>query len=532
MSISLKIKGNKRGNEGVGADLVSIGTPFPVIDQQYNGAGTVTDFIIVRHLADKSVYTIMTKNVTPCDSQRQGTLLISASVPTGKHVIGLFNMLLELSGFYKSNYMSYDGKMYHFTSRPEQTEGFDAILSKYTVAGFPYHPVKMKDDSNAVAYLYMTPAQISELLEDPMRDEFSQFGQVVLVPVADPSIQQSTISVPSKNIRQYKIYVNGRRSPQIVSDPTKLISISIPETASNYAASVRFTLGDARSSKLKGIVADDFNQIIYVNLETQKKEVAVKDTQQQNGDSKYKRDKITLLTTTGAVAIIIALALCYIFGAFGNSPTEAQQKENQKEKIENDLTDGGKPNDATEESRGNNDDFEEFAKSVPKEGDGNNSTGNNTEAEKIKSEKENKTGNNESEKPESKQQPDQGQTDPQLLEAYNAAIRQLASAKFTYDDLESYKKLKTRSELGEDRISKITRAISLHENAITVLSDTKCSVDDYKKAVSDNAETTKRTLPELSKKLREISSISNEDIETYRLDFSNRHKRKGQQPVY
>lgn len=98
MGISLKIKGNKRSNEGIGVDLVSIGdNRFPVIDAQYPGTKNATDFIVVRHLHDKSIYTIVCKNVTPCDSNREGTLYISVAVPVKEHVDGLFNMLIEPS---------------------------------------------------------------------------------------------------------------------------------------------------------------------------------------------------------------------------------------------------------------------------------------------------------------------------------------------------------------------------------------------------------------------------------------------------
>lgn len=540
MSVSIKIKGNKRGNDGVGVDLISTGSPFPVIDQQYSGTGSVSDFIIIRHLPDKSVYTIMTKNVTPCDSQRQGTLIISVAVPTGEHVSGLFNMLLELSGFYKSNYMTYDGKLYHFTSRLEQAEGFEAIASKYKIAAYPFQPVKMNADSNAIAYLYMTPAQIAELLEDPMREEFSRFGQVVLVPVADPASQPSTISVSSRNIRSYKIFVNGRRTPQMVSDPSKVISITIPETASHNAASTRFTLNDARSSRFKGIVADDYNQIIYVNLEPSKKDPIAKEISQpsiDNRDRSRKKKKIIPVIACVAAIMAIALAICYFLGVFDsdNGQTAIGKDDKQAEKITsvNDNHDETDKNQSTGESLGDSGDFEDFAKSLPKEEE---KADQKPDAEKIKADKETKVDKNDKTGPSPKngtpEKKNPEQIDAQLLQTYNSAITQLTSAVFTYSDFEGYKALTSHTELGEDRLSKLNRAIALHESTILALDNDRCEIDDYKKFISDEIGKTKSSLPKLAQKLRELSSKNDEDLETYRLDFINRHKRKGQQKVY
>lgn len=270
--LSLKIKGNKHGNEGIGPDLLAIGDDrFPVLDFQYPQTGTITDFIVVRHLPNKSVYTFVTKNVTPCDSNRAGTLLISVAIPAGERVDSLFNLLIELSSCYKQQYMAFDGTNYHFLDAPENPEPFEEIISRHKIEKYPYRTIVTSDDLNSVAYIFMTPAQIAALLDDPMRPEFAKFGQIVLAPMANPASMPSTISVPTRIWRNYKIVVNGRQSPQIVSDPKKPVAITIPETDNTEAASLTFTIEQVRAGEVEGAVADDIAQVINITLTPEKK---------------------------------------------------------------------------------------------------------------------------------------------------------------------------------------------------------------------------------------------------------------------
>lgn len=344
MSISLKIKGNKRGNEGVGVDLVAIGDPrFPVIDQQYPGVGSTTDFIVARHLIDKSVYTIVTKNVTPCDSNRAGVMMVSLAIPAGEHVVGLFNLLIELSGFYKSNYMTYDGSTYHFTADIETADAFADILSRYQVVKYPYRHVKMTDEPNSVAYLYLKPAEIAEILDDPMRDEFAGYGQVVMVPVADPAAFKSTFPITPAIVRAYRIFVNGRQTAQTVSDPAKPISITIPENKDYEAASVRFTLGDARQGLVDCVVADDIAQVIHVKLQPKKKVTPVVADPKRPEPKPVARKRKTapaMIAIYAALAVAAVALVCWLLGVFGGQPKQLDTVEETIENLEENLIPG------------------------------------------------------------------------------------------------------------------------------------------------------------------------------------------------
>ncbi len=281
--LSLKIKGNKHGNEGIGPDLLAIGDDrFPVLDSQYPQTGSITDFIVVRHLPNKSVYTFVTKNVTPCDSNRPGTLLISVAIPSGERVDSLFNLLIELSSCYKQQYMAYDGTNYHFLDAPENPEPFEEIISRHPIEKYPYRTIVTSDDLNSVAYIFMTPAQIAALLDDPMRPEFAKFGQIVLAPMANPASMASTINVPTRIWRNYKVVVNGQQSSQIVSDPKKPVAITIPETDSTEAASLTFTIEQVRDGQIKGAMADDIAQVINITLVPEKKAITAVIAEEDN----------------------------------------------------------------------------------------------------------------------------------------------------------------------------------------------------------------------------------------------------------
>jgi len=362
MGISLKIQGNKRSNEGVGADLVSIGdNRFPVVDAQYPGTRGATDFIVVRHLHDKSIYTIVCKNVTPCDSNREGTLYISVAVPVKEHVDGLFNMLIELQNAYKGTCMTYDGAMYHFTARNDAPQTFEDIISRHKVTHYPYRPVVTADDMSAIAYLFMTPEQISDVLDDPMRGEFARFGQIVLVPVADPSQYVSTINVPAKIWRSYKIYVNGRQTGQTLADPNKTVTITLPETSSHESVSTTFSIAQARDTRLPGIAIDDEAQIIYLNMQPKAKEKPPMPVTDDPAPRNTPRNNKLFYVVIGLlVAVIAVLAYLLLFAPKDEAeknvdPTEKINSGENGDSIVNRLNE---PNDTISEGNGSTGDNE------------------------------------------------------------------------------------------------------------------------------------------------------------------------------
>lgn len=327
MAISLKIKGNKRANEGIGNDLVSLGdNRFPVIDAQYPGTKGATDFIVIRHLHDKSIYTIVCKNVTPCDSNREGTLYISVAVPVKEQVKGMFNLLVELQNAFKSNCMTYDGAKFHFVARNEADRPFEEIIARYTPEPYPYKAVMTSDDLTATAYLFMTPEQISDLLNDPMRGEFSRYGEIVLVPVTDPSQYVSTLNIPAKIWRSYKIFVNGRQTGQTIADPTKVITITLPETEKHEAISTTFSINQARESQVRGIAIDDEAQIIYLNMQPKEKPVTVVVPEIKASEDSKSKNKILPFIIAGLCGVLICVGVYFFVLAPQGKEKDAQEQ--------------------------------------------------------------------------------------------------------------------------------------------------------------------------------------------------------------
>lgn len=366
MAISLKVKGNKRTNEGIGNDLISIGdNRFPVTDAQYPGTKGATDFIVIRHLHDKSIYTIVCKNVTPCDSNREGTLYISVSVPVKEHVEGLFNMLIELQNAYKSTCMTYDGTMYHFMAREDAPQTFAEILSRHKVVRYPYKAVATSDDLSATAYLFMSPEQISDLLNDPMRGEFSRYGEIVLVPVADPSQYVSTINVPAKIWRSYKIYVNGRQTGQTLSDPNKTVTITLPETSSHESVAATFSISQARDTRMPGIAVDDEAQIIYLNMQPKPKPVIVTPKEDSHAGNNPGRKNRNLYIIVAAITVAVLAVLAYVLFL---APSDEKGKEPDKTEI-NKGGEDNKNGDDGKTGKGENTDDAEALENVDDTGD-------------------------------------------------------------------------------------------------------------------------------------------------------------------
>ena len=357
MAISLKIKGNKRTNEGIGNDLVSIGdNRFPVTDAQYPGTNGATDFIVMRHLPDKSIYTIVCKNVTPCDSNREGTLYISVCVPAKEQVEGLFNMLIELQNAYKSTCMTYDGTMYHFLARNDMPQPFEEIISRRHTVRYPYKTISTSSELSKIAYLFMTPEQISDLLTDPMRGEFGHYGEIVLIPVSDPTQYVSTMNIPSKIWRSYKITVNGRPTGQTLADPTKTVTITLPETKTHESVSTTFSLQQARESHMTGIKVDDEEQVIYLNMQPKLKQIPKPivipvPPQEPPATGIVKHKKLIYAIAAVALAVIVGVAVYMLFLAPANTVND-KSKNKDAEVIEAGADDQEKCSGNSEESNG------------------------------------------------------------------------------------------------------------------------------------------------------------------------------------
>ena len=357
MAISLKIKGNKRTNEGIGNDLVSIGdNRFPVTDAQYPGTNGATDFIVMRHLPDKSIYTIVSKNVTPCDSNREGTLYISVCVPAKEQVEGLFNMLIELQNAYKSTCMTYDGTMYHFLARNDMPQPFEEIISRRHTVRYPYKTISTSSELSKIAYLFMTPEQISDLLTDPMRGEFGHYGEIVLIPVSDPTQYVSTMNIPSKIWRSYKITVNGRPTGQTLADPTKTVTITLPETKTHESVSTTFSLQQARETHMTGIKVDDEEQVIYLNMQPKLKQIPKPivipvPPQEPPATGIVKHKKLIYAIAAVALAVIVGVAVYMLFLAPANTVND-KSKNKDAEVIEAGADDQEKGSGNSEESNG------------------------------------------------------------------------------------------------------------------------------------------------------------------------------------
>lgn len=377
MIASLKIKGNKYANAGVGADLVAIGDPrFIVLDQVYDTSGIMSDFVILRHYADKSVYTMMSKNVTPFESSRDGSLYVSVAIPKGEHIPAIYNLLYELSQAYKGYYMTNDGSYFHFTNAQEQPEIFQAILQRYPTIPYPYRTVTSAVDENSIATLYLTPQEIGDILADPMRSEFANFGQIVFVPVSNPDAYLSSLKIPSRILRSYKIVVNGRPNLQPVTDLTVPVTVSVAETPTTECASLQFSIEAARTGQVEGVTVDDLNQTVSVRLQGKKKPLAPTST---SPDSNRRKPAWLPYVIGAIVALIIAGGAAYFLGLFDKESAEDKPiNVENTEKInpeggslvdtEESITDDDADDADDENENENKDDYEKDKLTSPKTG--------------------------------------------------------------------------------------------------------------------------------------------------------------------
>lgn len=511
MIASLKIKGNKYANAGVGADLVAIGDPrFIVLDQVYDTSGIMSDFVILRHYADKSVYTMMSKNVTPFESSRDGSLYVSVAIPKGEHIPAIYNLLYELSQAYKGYYMTNDGSYFHFTNAQEQPEIFQAILQRYPTVPYPYRPVTSAADENFIATLYLTPQEIGDILADPMRPEFANFGQIVFVPVSNPDAYISSLKIPSRILRSYKIVVNGRPNLQPVSDLTVPVTVSVAETPTTEGASLQFSIEAARSGQLEGVTVDDLNQTVTVRLQGKKKPVA---PTPPPAPKPGRRKPAWLPYVIGAgVALIIAGGAAYFLGLFDKE--DAEEEPVAIEVIETINPEGGSLGDTegsitaektdgdtdNEDSDGEND-SETDKLSTPKTGHDNDPrTGGNASSQ----------NNSHGANPQAGTAPQHAPVQlPQELKAkLDACIRTIDSPSVKKSDIDNAKNLVQELKNGghNQEADRLSAQIRIIERASSLMKSFDKSKEDAVSAYTQSLRSSERScrnngLPELAKYL-------------------------------
>lgn len=324
MSVSLKIKGNKYSSEGVGIDHVAIGDKaFIVNDRQYPPVARAGYGIVVQHYADKSVYTMVIANVSSVDGSRQGSLYIALSVPVGEYVKGLYNLLIQLADFYRNNYLTPFGNGYRFADRKEDEAEFAAILAAYPVSHYPYRPI-VNAEGDSVAYVCAPVEEVAAILDDPMRDEFAPYSRVVLIPAGNPA--DATLTVAPGANRPYSLTVNGLKVSATVTDPDKTLNISVPETKALQAATVRFTLNEARTGGVKGasVTIDDYAQTISVNVHQPRKPQPVPQPQAQSatrepiaGGRRNRKESPWLIGGIVLAVLAFGLIAAWLTGIFG-----------------------------------------------------------------------------------------------------------------------------------------------------------------------------------------------------------------------
>lgn len=523
MIASLKIKGNKYANAGVGADLVAIGDPrFIVLDQVYDTSGIMSDFVILRHYADKSVYTMMSKNVTPFESSRDGSLYVSVAIPKGEHIPAIYNLLYELSQAYKGYYMTNDGSYFHFTNAQEQPEIFQAILQRYPTIPYPYRTVTSAVDENSIATLYLTPQEIGDILADPMRSEFANFGQIVFVPVSNPDAYLSSLKIPSRILRSYKIVVNGRPNLQPVTDPTAPVTVSVAETPTSEGASLQFSIEAARTGQVEGVTVDDLNQTVSVRLQGKKKPLATT----SSGPESNRRKAAWLPYVIGAaLALIIAGGAAYLLGLFDKESTENEPVET----TENIKSEGGSLVDAeesiTDEDADDDydDDYETDKLTSPKTGRNNDSrAGRNASSQNNINEVNHQTG-----------QPALSQ---ELKNKVNACIRAIDSPAAKKTDIDNAKRIVEELRKGghNQEATGLSTQIEVIETASANMKSYDSSKEDALSAYKQNLRNCERLcrnneLP----KLAEYFNDAYEEADNGRAEIiSSRAKRLGDNRLF
>ncbi|MDE5968921.1 MAG: hypothetical protein K2G64_07430, partial [Muribaculaceae bacterium] len=375
--------------------------------------------------------------------------------PKGEQVSDLFELLRQLVGHYITCYMAQQGNLLSFTATKENPAEFSAIAAQFPVSRYPYRHVVMKEQPDSLAFLFLDWADIKHILDDPMRPEFANYGQIVLVPY--PDVTKSTLQIAPVMHRNYKIVLNDKETPYTISDPNRPINISLPATPKLESASASFTLNQVRNGSHEGasVVIDDYNQTVFITLHQRPIEVIKPHFEGPKPSKRW-----ALYSILGGIGLLALLFALYFFVLRNNTPSEEPAPPQNTELIENqqfeDKINDELGDNAAVDNLDNRDnaDTEVIDKNNPKE----------NASETVKSDKPVKSDNP------AKSGPTEN-TDPNALgasEQFNRWKNQLSGTNFSENDFDAIKRGIESSGLSAAQKKEINDLIADHESVFAI----------------------------------------------------------------
>ena len=250
-NISLLILGNKVGHSGLDVLLTVNNPQFTIKDEQYEGLNTNEYILTVRHLAQYSIYSIVTNRICSIGAMRDGSLVVAISIPQGSMLANTtpYDLLLKLYVKFLADCTEQkDDGRYEFKDTEYVADPFKEILDNCQLKEDKRKYYEMTGRQNA--YVVTGNKEKTEIfLQDSYYPEFKNFSQVIVLDNDCSNLMKRLhLDIPKKKI--YELYVNSQLYGSAdLTDENQHISITLSKGHFYHDEDVEFSVSDIRKGK-------------------------------------------------------------------------------------------------------------------------------------------------------------------------------------------------------------------------------------------------------------------------------------------
>lgn len=239
-NISLRISGNQYAEKGFEPLIIYNDPKYKHVDKTYLGTNCNNYVIQLKQTDTITIYTLITTKVRSFNAYRNGTLMISCSIPT--HVgfdknssLSPYKLLMEIYDKFMSIYIkNCDNDSYEFCDEKYGSSPFNEIISKYENALVEKLYPFISMVGNTTKCIVLTNEKIEQLLQNSQYKEFKNCSDIILMNSTDNNNQSSFINnleIP-RPADKYYVKINGKVDNKyyFTSETTNIKqSIKIPE---------------------------------------------------------------------------------------------------------------------------------------------------------------------------------------------------------------------------------------------------------------------------------------------------------------
>ena len=250
-NISLLIWGNKVGHSGLDVLLTVNNPQFTIKDEQYEGLNTNEYILTVRHLAQYSIYSIVTNRICSIGAMRDGSLVVAISIPQGSMLANTtpYDLLLKLYVKFLADCTERrDDGRYEFKDTEYVADPFKEILDNCQLKEDKRKYYEMTGRQNA--YVVTGNKEKTDIfLQDSYYPEFKNFSQVIVLDNDCPNLMKRLhLDIPKKKI--YELYVNSQLyGSEDLTDENQHIFITLSKGHFYHDEDVEFSVSDIRKGK-------------------------------------------------------------------------------------------------------------------------------------------------------------------------------------------------------------------------------------------------------------------------------------------